>query len=640
MEDPGTRGKGMDVMKIRFFSLAAVLLLSAGSNSALAVNTDPNVIWPLCGRITASPPGGWIPSSGCPASRNGDPAYSDEPLSSTYGPRPLASESNRYDFHRGVDIATPIGTPFFAITDGTVEIAGDHLSYSDSLVKLRHFRPGETDCNAGGCYHSYYLHIDRWVVSEDDAVVKGQLLGYTGESASGFDHLHFEVRNAPDDDVFSAWSRDAIHPLGVVPYQAPNNTTITFNNVDFAVPNQGVVDLNVSSNRFDLVKVELVMRDSNQNIIAQAGSMPDAKGFYIAPPFFDMELWNFQYSHKDSTAVPWSSFGAGQVNECPYHADHGSSYNGNVHMDQQDPVNSLEGRFNGLHVRTEKYWPSDVDDYTVDLEFLALEGPASCVQATATFASGDTGFSEWGNCSGGANQAPTAAFTWDCQGFSCDFDGSSSTDPDGSIASYSWDFGGGNSTNGASPSHVFAAAGSHSVKLTVTDNDSASNNLSEAVSVTEPLLVRGPYLQMQTEESIIIRWRTDLPTDSKVTFGVAEGSLGNTVGVAGNRTEHQVELTGLATAQQYFYSVGDSVAPIASGSSYHFSTAPTPGVAADTRLWVLGDSGTANSSARAVRCLQGLGRFRSGRPAADAGRQCLQRWYRRRVPGGGFRYLS
>ena len=567
----------------------------------MAANTDANTIWPLCGRISESPPAGWVATDGCPADRFGDAAHSDEPLSSTFGPRPLASESNRYDFHRGVDIATPIGTPFFAITDGTVEISGNHSSYSDPLVKLRHFRPGETSCNAGGCYHSYYLHIDSWVVNQDDTVVKGQLLGYTGESASGFDHVHFEIRDAPDFDAFSAWSRDAIHPLSVVPYAAANSTTITFNSVDLSDPLAGVVDLNITSNRFDLVYVGLTLLDGSQQVIAQSGDTPNANGYYIEPSFFDMELWNFQYSHKDSTSYPWSNYGSGGADECPYHADHGASYNANVHMDQQDPGDPLEGLFNGLHVRTQKYWPSDVDDYSVDLEFQALEGTAACVQAAAVFASGDTAFSEWGDCSGAPNQTPSAAMTWSCNGLGCDFDATTSTDADGSIVSYDWDFGDGNNGTGSAPSHPFATDGSYNVMLTVTDNDGASNNTTEVVNVSNLQLVRGPYLQMQTDSEMTVRWRTDSATDSVVWYGLSEGSLTNSVSVAGSRTDHEVQITGLATHQKYYYSVGDSVVTIGGDASYHFSTAPTPGVATDTRMWVLGDSGTANSDARAVR---------------------------------------
>jgi len=585
---------------IRSRIFVCLLFLSA-SFAVQAANTDPDTIWPLCGRITASPPGGWVDTDGCPAVRAGDAVYSDEPLSSTFGPRPLASESNRYDFHRGVDIATPIGTPFFAITDGSVEIAGNSASYSDPLVKLRHFRPGESSCSPNGCYHSYYLHISSWVVSENDQVVKGQLLGYTGASSSGFEHVHFEVRDAPDFDVFSAWSRDAIHPLSVVPYSTGNSTTISFNAVDFAVPSAGVVDLTLISNRFDLVSVDLALFDDSHQLLAQTGNTPDANGYLVQPSSFDMEAWNFMYSHKDSTNFPWEAYGTGGIYECPYHADHGASYDAGLHMDAQQPGNSFEGLFNGLHIRTQKYWPSDVDDYQVDLEFTALEGPAACIEATALFASGESALSKWGNCDVAANQTPTAAMSWSCSGLVCSFDGSPSSDPDGIITAYDWDFGDGTIGSGINPNHSFASAGSWQVNLVATDNDGASDNVTETVSVTDPMLVRGPYLQMQTDDGITVHWRTDVATDSVVRYGASSGNLNNSKTVAGSRVDHAVALSGLGAGQQFWYSVGIGSAPIAGDASYRFETAPTQGNAADTRIWVLGDSGTANSNARAVR---------------------------------------
>lgn len=501
---------------VRIF-VGVICLFSCAIAQAGAMDT--NMAWPLCGRITEAAPGGWVDTDGCPADRFGNAAHSDEPLSSTFGPRPLASESNRYDFHRGVDIATPISTPFFAVTDGVVEIAGNHSSYSDPLVKLRHFRPGDTDCSPDGCYHSYYLHISSWVVAEDDTVIKGQLLGYTGASGSGFEHVHFEMRDAPASDIFSAWSRDAVHPLSAVPYSAPNNTSITFNLVDFTNPSAGRADLTINSNRFDLVAVDLALFDAGHNPIAQPGDTPDANGYLVAPSSWDMEAWNFMYSHKDSTNFPWSSYGSGGVSECPYHADHGGSYSAHVHLDQQEPGQALEGNFNGLHIRTQKYWPSNVDDYTVDLDFQALTGPAACIEATAYFASGDIGYAEWGSC------APAS---------------------------------------------------------------SAS-------------LTRGPYLQMQTDDGIIVRWRTDLATDSVVRYGATPGNLDQIVTVAGSRTEHEVQLTGLGADTSWYYSVGETAGTVAGDSSYHFSTAPTQGLPADSRFWILGDSGTANANARSVR---------------------------------------
>jgi murein DD-endopeptidase MepM/ murein hydrolase activator NlpD len=379
----------------KLITLLATFIVVQSNLSAGEI--DPQMVWPLCGRISQSPPSGWVDQDGCPASRAGDPVFNDFPLSSSYGPRPLASENNRYDFHRGVDIATPIGTPVFAVTDGIVKTAGPHSSFFDPLIRIRHFRPGESSCTAGGCYHSYYLHMNGWVVVEDQAVVKGQLIGYSGASgASGFEHLHFEIRDAPASDPYSSWSRDARHPLGVLPYQVPNLTGITINEVDDSAPSAIEVDLTLTSNRYDLVSVLITAYDQSLNPVYQPGDTPDQNGYNIYPASFAMESRNFQYSHKDSTNFPWSSYGTNGPNQCPYHALHGNSYNANIHLDAQHPDDPHEGLFNGVHVKTKKYWPGT--DYWLNLRFLQIQGPARCIEATAVFASGDTFSKQWGNC--------------------------------------------------------------------------------------------------------------------------------------------------------------------------------------------------------------------------------------------------
>ncbi len=114
-------------------------------------------------------------------------------------------------------------------------------------------------------------------------------------------------------------------------------------------------------------------------------------------------------------------------------------------------------------------------------------------------------------------------------------------------------------------------------------------------------VTRGPYLQQQTEQSIIVRWRTDVATDSKVRFGTDSVVLNLSSSDGVLTTEHTVLVNGLSAATQYFYSVGSSAATLAGDASYHFATAPVPGTAANTRVWVIGDSGTANNDARAVR---------------------------------------
>jgi PKD repeat protein len=63
-------------------------------------------------------------------------------------------------------------------------------------------------------------------------------------------------------------------------------------------------------------------------------------------------------------------------------------------------------------------------------------------------------------------------------------DGSASRDPDGSIASYAWNFGNGTSGSGATPSATYTTAGSFTVTLTVTDNGGATNQASTTVTVT------------------------------------------------------------------------------------------------------------------------------------------------------------
>lgn len=64
------------------------------------------------------------------------------------------------------------------------------------------------------------------------------------------------------------------------------------------------------------------------------------------------------------------------------------------------------------------------------------------------------------------------------------FDASGSSDPDGHITSYNWDFGDGSTGTGVITSHTYSSTGAYTVKLTVTDNESATSSASQVVSVT------------------------------------------------------------------------------------------------------------------------------------------------------------
>lgn len=84
------------------------------------------------------------------------------------------------------------------------------------------------------------------------------------------------------------------------------------------------------------------------------------------------------------------------------------------------------------------------------------------------------------------NEPPTASFTHSCTDLGCSFNGSASTDSDGSISSHAWTFGDGGTGAGVTASHLYVAGGAYTVTLTVTDDDGSTGSLSQSVTVTEP----------------------------------------------------------------------------------------------------------------------------------------------------------
>jgi PKD repeat protein len=86
---------------------------------------------------------------------------------------------------------------------------------------------------------------------------------------------------------------------------------------------------------------------------------------------------------------------------------------------------------------------------------------------------------------GTGNVPPTANFTYSCTGLTCNFT-DTSTDPDGTISSRNWNFGDGSTSTAQNPSRTYAAAGSYTVSLTVTDNSGATGSTSKVVTVSAP----------------------------------------------------------------------------------------------------------------------------------------------------------
>lgn len=86
---------------------------------------------------------------------------------------------------------------------------------------------------------------------------------------------------------------------------------------------------------------------------------------------------------------------------------------------------------------------------------------------------------------GTPNAAPEAAFDAEVSDLSVSVDASDSTD-DGSIASYAWEFGDGDTGAGETASHTYAEAGTYDVTLTVTDDEGEQGSVTQDVTVNEP----------------------------------------------------------------------------------------------------------------------------------------------------------
>jgi PKD repeat protein len=89
----------------------------------------------------------------------------------------------------------------------------------------------------------------------------------------------------------------------------------------------------------------------------------------------------------------------------------------------------------------------------------------------------------------GANQSPTAAFTYNCTTLTCVFT-DASTDPDGAVTAWSWSFGDATTSSVQNPTKVYAGIGTYTVQLTVTDDGTPTlqGSISQSVNVNNIVL--------------------------------------------------------------------------------------------------------------------------------------------------------
>jgi PKD repeat protein len=124
---------------------------------------------------------------------------------------------------------------------------------------------------------------------------------------------------------------------------------------------------------------------------------------------------------------------------------------------------------------------------------------------------------------GTAPTAPVASFTATPTSgnapLTVSFDASTSSDADGSIVIYAWDFGDGGSATGTTASHTFNAPGSYDVTLTVTDNDSNQDTDTQTITATDP---SAPVDHVVSAEQVVSGSVAGTYLDTRTGDGIAE----------------------------------------------------------------------------------------------------------------------
>jgi murein DD-endopeptidase MepM/ murein hydrolase activator NlpD len=121
--------------------------------------------------------------------------------------------------HQGWDLAAAVGSPVYAVADGTVEYVQSGGDYGNRIC-IRFEHKGKT-------YYAFYAHLMQASKEAGASVEMNDQIGYTGKSGNASnlptseDHLHFEIRTSPSPGLGLVGRISPLKLYGLCPLTAP-----------------------------------------------------------------------------------------------------------------------------------------------------------------------------------------------------------------------------------------------------------------------------------------------------------------------------------------------------------------------------------------------------------------------------------
>ena len=159
------------------------------------------------------------------------------------------------------------------------------------------------------------------------------------------------------------------------------------------------------------------------------------------------------------------------------------------------------------------------------------------------------------------------------------FNSSGSNDPDGTIASYAWNFGDGGTATGPTASHTYSSNGSYTARLTVTDNRGGTHSATIPItlSLDAPPIISA-ISSFPTYSSATITWTTNEVADTQVEYGTSASYGQSTTPNTSMTKSHAATIAGLNPSTSYHYRVKskDSAGGLTISADQTFATGARP----------------------------------------------------------------